>query len=453
MPPTFALPISKSVTSQHSKPSETIQYKLAGLKLNDPLPKEFVKDFPHRPLPESYYPSSERGNFKRTGQKNKTVSVQSSVDEGEEEDLQDEEEYSASSRKGPDLGPGLKLKHLSVLVRMLQECLRKGDIERAGRAFGLLIRIEAAGHPIDLRGSGYWAIGAELLIRAYGVSKENVPDEEGHFNPEKDNAEDDLADLREKPMRWGTKEGLERAKDYYERLILQYPFNRQFYTSVSALDFWPALVSCEIYGIQYEQRAELSNLTKEEEEDEGDAQSGSESGPSDEDADEDEGYHSNFAAEQRRRSRRIRRRKERRWLKRDEIRLTALEAAEKIAARLDELMVTPPYSDSHNILHIRGMLALYIGDLSVPAPPNKEDATDGDVGKTRLRSGAKGTEHRVLMRQRVADHERGEKKRRFEMERARKILERIRSEGDDVQCVKDILLDRDEDRDRQDSEE
>merc|ERR1712093_213285 len=71
-----------------------------------------------------------------------------------------------------------------------------------------------------------------------------------------DEASDDAEPVQEEEedsgveRRWGSREGLELAKSYYERLILEYPYNRQFQRSVSALDFWPAMVGCEIYGVQ-----------------------------------------------------------------------------------------------------------------------------------------------------------------------------------------------------------
>ena len=152
------------------------------------------------------------------------------------------------------------------------------------------------------------------------------------------------------------------------------------------------------------------------------------------------------------------RRTERRWTARDEIRQTALTASDKIAARLDELMTTPPYSDSHSLLRLRGMIALYIGDLSVPALPpddaNKDDEDDASLDRRRrLRSADKDIERRFLRRQRVSDHDRGEQRRREEQERARKLFDRIAREGGDAEDIKLPLYQEEDPEEFYDAEE
>lgn len=282
--------------------------------------------------------------------------------------------------------------------------------------------MQVSGQAIDLRGSGYWGIGAELLIRSLDKRKKSYYE---------DDVGSDFSEQGEgqEARRWGSKEGLEKAKDYYERLILQHPYKRQFNTSISALDFWPAMAGCEIYGIQFEHTQSLAKLQREEDEDEGEARSGSESGNEPEpEQDEDEDKDGGFAASQRRNNLRSARRAESRWLSRDEVRRTALTASEKLAARLDELMSTPPYSDSHNLLRIRGMLALYIGDLSVPAQPEEVAEHSEDSGK------------RLVYRQRMGMYEKGGKRQEQEHERARRLFLRIKKDGGDLEGMKGIAL-------------
>jgi hypothetical protein len=330
------------------------------------------------------------------------------------------------------------LQHLSVLTTILQRCLLEGDIQRASRAWTMLIRAQVGGRGVDLRGSGYWGIGAELLIRSLDRKRNYSYDEESDDEEEEEGMK-----------RWGSKEGLEKARDYYERLILQHPYKRQFDGSVSALDFWPAMVGCEIYGIQFEEKEGLRRVAREEEEDEGGERSGSQSEESEDDVeDDDAGVDGAFAAHQRMKTRRMRRRAERRWVERDEIRKTALVASEKVAARLDDLMTTPPYSDSHNLLRLRGMIALYLGDLSIPEMPldeaNEKDQGENVEESRKLTSADRDTERRFLYRQRVSDHERGREKRKEEQERARKLFDRISREGGDVEDIK-MPLEEDED--------
>jgi hypothetical protein len=209
------------------------------------------------------------------------------------------------------------------------------------------------------------------------------------------------------------------------------------------------MVGCEIYGIQFEEKEGLRRIAREEEEDEGGERSGSQSEEYEDDVDEDDaGVDGAFAVHQRRKTRRMRRRAERRWVERDEIRKMALVASEKVAARLDDLMATPPYSDSHNLLRLRGMIALYLGDLSVPEMPldeaNEEGQGEDNEGRRSLRSADRDTERRFLYRQRVSDHERGREKRKEEQERARKLFDRISREGGDVEDIK-MPLEQDED--------
>jgi hypothetical protein len=312
----------------------------------------------------------------------------------------------------------------------------------------MLIRAQVGGKGIDLRGSGYWAIGAELLMR----SGEKPPSRKPRKNSDVDSDEeespeeqDDEADIEQKgERRWGSAEGLEKTKEYYERLILQHPYKRQFHGNVSALDFWPAMVGCEIYGIRYQQKESLRKVAeKVQNEDDEFAQSQSDSAP-DIVGDEDDIY----AAEERRRARTHQKRAEKCWQERDEIRETALVAYEKLAARLDELMTTPPYSDSHVLLRLRGMIALCIGDLGVPALPINGELGDEDEEtlerNNRLGIGGKNTERRFLSRQRLAEHERGKTKQKEEQIRGRQLFERIERESGRKEGVTDSLPDDDE---------
>jgi hypothetical protein len=394
-------------------PAEVLQYRLAGLELDEEIPN--VKGWPHRGLPAERMKDA----------------VGSSVvaGDGDNADNSVVKVHEDEEAKRAEQGPRLRLQHLSVLTAILQRCLLEGDISRASRAWALLIRAQVGGQGIDLRSSGYWSIGAELLVRngekPPTKHRRSSDADSEHEDPQPEHHEAELTEKGEKD--WGSKDGREKAKDYYERLILQHPYKRQFHESVSALDFWPAMVGCEIYGIQQEQKESLRKVADEYKD--GDEADGDENDSETEPVEEEEDV---YAAEDRRKTRRRRKRAERRWQQQGEIRKTALEAYEKIAARLDELMTTPPYSDSHALLRLRGMLALCIGDLSFPGLPVDYEAEDEDEesfeGKRRLGIGGKDTERRFLLRQRLADYERGKKKQREEHLRARKIFERIEKE-------------------------
>ncbi|KAA8573329.1 hypothetical protein EYC84_003816 [Monilinia fructicola] len=387
-------------------PAEVMQYRLAGLGLDKELPSRIgVKHWPHRGLPSTYrIESRDRDSADK-------------FHNTEEEDFEEESakaRWERERRKREERKTGrsnLKLQHLSVLVAIMMRNLEEGDMERAGRAWGLLLRMQVAGQGVELRRTGFWGIGAELLMRGvvnkqrkewWEEGAEEGSSDEGNVEGRPKEGDDGGREDKEgEGKRYGTAEGLLKAKDYYERLILQYPYKRQFHGSVTALDFWPAMLGCEIYGIQFEHRDKLRKIAKQAEKDEdGDI---SDSDISDEDEDEDlenrddEGDKA-FLAHQRRQTRLLKRRKEKRWEERDEVRRTALVAMELVAQRMDELMTTPPYSDSKVLLRLRGMVALYIGDLCVP---EKWEGDEEWLGK--VRGGAMDADKRFLGRQRDAE--------------------------------------------------
>ncbi|TVY42630.1 Dehydrogenase [Lachnellula subtilissima] len=405
-------------------PDEIAQYRLAGLDLNEEIPS--VPGWPHRGLPGDKQWFTPDVKTKEKDGKGKLRA----------EDVEEEEEDNkAVPVQETNRGPKLRMQHLSVLTAVLQRCLLEGDILRARRAWALLIRAQVAGAGMDIRSSGYWGIGAELLIRSGESKARNRFHADGDSDYEADD-EDNLND-RDRELNeegWGSKDGLQRAKAYFERLILQYPYKRQFHGSVSALDFWPAMVSCEIYGIQHELKQSLKRIARAEEKDENEDGSDSDSDVF-EDAESHVSEEDGDAAtiEQRRTDKRSWRKAEKRWAQKDDARQNALLASESIAGRMDELMTSPPFSDSHTLLRLRGMLALYIGDLSVPAMPILEDEEGND------------TDRRFLIRQRISDHERGKRSLDEEQSKARKLFKKVADSGDDYRDLNGLYLGDDQD--------
>jgi hypothetical protein len=278
-------------------PAEIAQYKLAGLEINEPLPVESIRDFPHRGLP----PHGGTYRPKRGKAKGKDRARSLSIDSIEDKDVRDEKDVSDQEEeepaKRPEQGPRLRLQHLSVLTTILQRCLAEGDMKRATRAWSMLIRMQFSGQAIDLRGSGYWGIGAELLVSSLNSRKNKFP-YNGQLDSDTELQDEVIPQVGSNSRRWGTKEGLERAKEYFERLILQHPYKRQYDTSISALDFWPAMVGCEIYGIQYEQQDALAKLKKDEDDNEGgESRSGSEDEDTAESNEDEDQIDANFNAD------------------------------------------------------------------------------------------------------------------------------------------------------------
>ena len=350
---------------------ETRQYRAAGLELDKELPSKTYTGFPHRNLPwEAGFPT-----------------------EVEDQEASKAESGTFSAIERGSKPSHLKVRHLGVLTAILQRCLAEGDIPRASKAWALLLRAQVGGKGVDLRSTGYWSLGAELLIRrGEQLPASSGPGDEGTSH------EDDLEGTRllnpqdSGATVWGTAEGLKRAKDYYARLILQHPYKRQYSTATSALDFWPAMLSCEIYGIQSKHQQSLHQLAMRQSDGNNNSGSDHENSSFDEDSDnsgddnlgatQEELY---FARRAKSESRAAENQQLRIWKRKEELRVHARTAAEKVAARMDELMSTPPFVDSHVLHRLRGYLALYIGDLSILTPWEQNAKGESDRGSAWAR--------------------------------------------------------------------
>lgn len=351
--------------------AERAQYLLAGLPLDTELPSTTYTSFPSKSLPEDAI--IEDGGWTTAG---------------EQTDVE-------ITKTRETRGSYLKLRHLGVLTAIVQRCLLEGDIQKATKAWSLLLRAQVGGRGLDLRSTAYWGIGAELLIRsgqARPLGKRPLSSLLDH-DEDSDREHDNDDELRKRqqggPPSWGTKEGIAAAKEYYERLILQHPYLRQFAdVSVSSLDFWPAMLSCEVYGVQQEFETSMATLSTQdsegekesEEENDEDSLADDSIDPSDPNA-----YQNRMEELEQRRldrmdARRELREKEKEWTKKEPIRRRALEAATSIATRMDELMTGPPWTDSSTLLRLRGCVALWVGDISVPTPwtSTHEDDEDQD---------------------------------------------------------------------------
>lgn len=182
----------------------------------------------------------------------------------------------------------LRMQHLSNMIAVLHKCLANRDYVRATRALALILRTEMHGKTIDLRHADLWGIGAELLFRSTVEPGSNMI----------------------------TREGLEKARTFFDRMSLQHPWHRSWPDVINAQDFKVAFFGLWVYVVNQESRR-LHNLTTDEMDDE-------------------------------------RQQVAKEW---------EFAEAENIARELDSVMSTLPFMDDPELIRLRAMVALWTADL------------------------------------------------------------------------------------------
>jgi hypothetical protein len=219
----------------------------------------------------------------------------------------------------------LRRTHLNVLSTVMHRCLQERDYDRAGRAWGMILRTQAThGNTVDLRNHGRWAIGAEILLRRapQGVASSS----KSH-------------DVASAHVDVFSEQGFELAREYYERLIVQHPTRKQAPHAVDQRSFYPAMFSLWIQQVnEKSKRARIRNA-----EDTQRSRSRSMS------IDSVDGQRSTNDARSRE----------------DAIQVEELAGAMEIAERLDDLVKSPPFDKQASLLYLRGQIALWISDLIV----------------------------------------------------------------------------------------
>jgi hypothetical protein len=318
------------------------QFRVAGLPETERLPA--VADFPHRPIPQHYlekqagdgdyevYDDGE-GDGDDTSTETCAETGTEAETDGELDPAKSQRKRAETRLKGVRRGRLARERNIGVLVGILRRCMAEGDMVLAKRAFGMLVRADIDGRRVDLRSEGYWGLGAEILMRT-GERPSEGEEEDGQQNKK----------------RWGSVQNMVLVRRFLEDLVQLHPYSRLHPESISALDFYPVLFSCEVYNIHVELEMALQRVE-------------------DENADDSYLNEHNMSPEMRLKA------------MKDELREGALEPMRDIAGRMDELMLNLPYSKSLEMLRIRAMVALFMGDLEVPASPRDED--EDETGRTK----------------------------------------------------------------------
>ncbi|KAK1779143.1 hypothetical protein QBC45DRAFT_143993 [Copromyces sp. CBS 386.78] len=456
-------PSSSTIINPLSHPPSTLkQFLPAGNSSDAPLPSSIYPDFPHRPLPSSPTSSHSRP-YSRSRSRSRRDSFASTTydqttDAGTATDgwTTDPDSISvtstgkpyASSKRDPVRSTAkLHKAHQSrvgPLVAIIQRCLAEGDITLARRAFGLLVRADVNGRKVDLRFGGFWEMGAEILMRAgedreAALSRDLFGDGHGHGTQQEgglgddDEREDgeDSKERRERKRLLRAAKNREQVRAYYETLINLHPWSRLHPNKMGALDFYPALFGFEMeacfaeheYGIQELDRQPLDPMEDDDEDrfgrdemqlDDGfgqpalDPPRSSPPSPSsyyhrvNRELDNVHPLYRSQLEQEEQDSRRrpeIRRRKEK-----ENLRLKGLEQMRDVARRMDAVMENTPYNKDGEMLRLRAMVALYVGDLSVAVPALQQE---------------KGVEERIM-------EEEGRRAQKTERDRARVLFMKMR---------------------------
>lgn len=333
LPPDSINPFSRS-------PGQLLQFSIAGLNDTDEDSSLKISDFPHRGL---NYGLGGRG-----------VKSESEV-EGE------------TSHQGHEdkLRPvTLRERQVTILLQSIYQFMDRGNVSKAARAYGLILQIQPHGKPVDIRHHSLWAIGAEILMR-HGEAP--VPE-----------TVEMKANKSAVPARWGHAANMNKVKAYFETLIQQYPYDYRMPQKISALDFWLAMLSCEIYNAHAEHVIALNRLEEE-------------SQDWDEDLDGTMGNDEEVPeSPQERRETMLNELKE-------ELRKKTLATMRDISSRMDNIAHIQPFPKSHSFLKLRATASLYLADLVVPIVPTSEFAEqEGQERRHNEQETARVTLEKVL---------------------------------------------------------
>jgi len=322
LPPDSINPFSRSS-------GQLRQFSLAGLRDADPDPSAHNPLFPHRGV--------RRESLNQ-------ISGETQVPVLDELDKQKQGEV-----KAPAYGTLHLQRHMQILLGGISQCLDRGDVNRAARAYGIILQLQPDGRPIDVRRHNLWAIGAEILMRE---GEEPGDAEDGSTSTES-------LEAAAERQRWGSAANMSNVRAYFETLIQQHPYDYRRPNSVCAPDFWAALLRCEIYNIHAEHRIALFSTQ-----------------------DQDDGISLEESAAAKVTA------------ARERARQRTLLAMRDLSFKIRQLVRDQPYAKDPRFHELLGAVSLSIADLALPsAPASSQTNQHADEEKQREREAARTSFH------------------------------------------------------------
>jgi hypothetical protein len=307
-------------------------YYVAGHPRNKPLPGGA---FPHAAAPDLLAAANARAQTSNRAIEEELAKLKLFVPKG----VLSSETHSTS----------LKARHVNNLTAIMHRCMLEGDWQRARRAWAILLRIEVSGQRIDIRTYGRWTIGAELLMRTSGKPSRSGDRSGDSDHSQQRDSNDEITD-----------EGFKLARDYYERLILQFPHTQLTQRSlVTARVIYPALFSVWVYEVQHQgklARRALEQQQQQDEESHASSPSHRSSSSSPSPMNDPRRYRKALRA----------------------IIASELFQATKISKRLNEVTSGPPYDTVIYLRRLQGNLGLWTADLHRALGGSDDDADSND---------------------------------------------------------------------------
>ena len=295
-------PQSSQSTWAEFKSSDVLQRKTAGLSAEEAIPGNH---FPNRP--EDY-----KGYLSASVAPSQIEKELASLKPPLIDHLQHENQLKLRS--------SLKQQHISALYTLLYRCILDKDYIRAGRAFGLLLRTESHGKMADLRDRNLWGIGADVL----------------------------LCRRKQEGIANSYQKGIEDARQYFESLIIQFPYRPRTPEAVSAVQFYPVLFGLWIASLDDKYKTAMQSV-----------ENTSEAG---------QGYSISQIDEL------------------ENIRRGSLVDAQAVLSRTNEVMQSIPYSDDPALWKLKGNVHLWISDLSRSHHEVEEDFSMDSSDKGQVSS-------------------------------------------------------------------